>query len=286
MYLPTAESGRFQGSVQPEDTRLGGLSVQERQLVDAVVSRELSTITADDVERLLEIGRPAANDVLRRLAHKGWLHRVQRGLYAPVPLGARTRRAPIEDPWLIAMALYSPGYISGWSAAEHWGLTEQIFNAVSVVTAVPQRARNQQHGGIAFYVRSVDASAIFGTKKIWIRSSRATVADPSRLVVDILQTPELGGGIRHALDVVRNYWRSEHADPRRVLEYAEQLGRGAVFKRLGYTAEIFASPTARWTARCRPGMSAGVSRLDPSGSNRGQIVSRWRLRLNAPVGDA
>jgi predicted transcriptional regulator of viral defense system len=84
---------------------------------------------------------------------------------------------------------------------------------------------------------------------------------------------------------VRNYWRSEHADPRRVLDYAEQLGKGAVFKRLGYTAEHFAEPKAPWIARCREGMSAGVTRLDPTGPNRGRIVSRWRLRLNAPMGD-
>ncbi|MBC8068900.1 MAG: type IV toxin-antitoxin system AbiEi family antitoxin domain-containing protein [Deltaproteobacteria bacterium] len=242
-------------------------------------------MVAADVERVLTVPRATANQILQRLAAKGWLLRIRRGLYAPVPLGAATTRAGIEDPWLVAMAMYSPGYISGWSAAEHWDLTEQIFNAVSVVTAVPQRSTSQEHGGVSFHVRTVSPAAIFGVKQIWLGSSKVRVADPTRVVIDVLQAPDLGGGMRHTLDIVRNYWRSAHADPVRALEYAEQLGVGAVFKRLGYTAERFARTSDDWRERCRNGMSAGVSRLDPTGPNRGRIVTSWRLRVNAPVDD-
>jgi predicted transcriptional regulator of viral defense system len=271
--------------LQPEDTKRG-LSARERRIVDGLIAGEHPTVTAEHVERVLDVPRLAANQILARLARKGWLLRIRRGLYSPVPLGAATTRAGIEDPWLLAMALYSPGYVSGWSAAEHWDLTEQIFNAVCVVTAVPQRAVSQRHAGVAFYVRSVAPDAIFGVKQIWLGSSKAHVADPTRLVVDVLQAPDLGGGIRHTLDIVRAYWRSTHADPTRALDYAERLGVGTVFKRLGYTADRYAKPTAEWVARCRRGMSAGVSRLDPRGPSRGRILTRWRRRVNTPEGDA
>ncbi len=208
---------------------------------------------------------------------------MQRGLYSLVPLGAPTLTAGIEDPWLIAMALYSPGYISGWSAAEHWDLTEQIFNTISVVTAVPQRAAAQTHGGIRFHVRSIAPDKIFGTKKIWHGSSQVVVADPSRLVIDVLSSPQLGGGSRHTLDIVRNYWRGEHKDAVRVLKYAERFGIGAVFKRLGFSAEAFGDVTDDWVQQCQAGMSAGTSRLDPEGPERGRITTRWRLRVNVPL---
>ena len=99
----------------------------------------------------------------------------------------------------------------------------------------------------------------------------------------MLAAPELGGGGRHTLDIVRAYWRSEHADPERLLEYAERYGKGVVFKRLGFTAEVFGSPSQEWLDRCRAGMSEGVSLLDPDGPKRGRIVTRWRVRVNQPI---
>jgi len=63
-------------------------------------------------------------------------------------------------------------------------------------------------------------------------------AAASRLLIDILDAPELGGGGRHTLDVVRAYWRSPHADADSLMQYAVRYGRGTVFKRLGYLAEL------------------------------------------------
>lgn len=71
----------------------------------------------------------------RRSAFHGWPRRVRRGLYLVLPLEAQSDRAiTVEDPWILADELFSPCYIGGWSAAQHWGLTEQIFRSVFVVT--------------------------------------------------------------------------------------------------------------------------------------------------------
>ena len=65
---------------------------------------------------------------LARLERAGWLARVRRGLYVVRPLeSARTAIPTVEDPWVLARELFSRCYIAGWTAAEHWGLTEQIF---------------------------------------------------------------------------------------------------------------------------------------------------------------
>lgn len=244
--------------------------------------RELTTITADEVVALLDVSRATASQLLQRMTRKGWLIRVQRGLYAPVPLGTPAGAA-VEDPWKLAMALYSPGYISGWSAAEHWDLTEQIFNRTSMVTTVPQRARLQSHGGVDFFVTTATPGRLFGAKKVWRGSSQVVVADPSRLLIDVLDSTALGGGPRHTLDIVRNYWRSPHAAPDLLLEYAERFGVGAVFKRLGFTAGLFGDVETPWLTRCKAGMSAGISRLDPTGPHRGRIATQWRLRINVPL---
>ncbi len=85
------------------------------------------------------------------------------------------------------------------------------------------------------------------------------------------------------MDIVRAYWRSQHADPSRLIDYAQRLRNGALFKRLGFTTELFARPTDEWIASCQLGMTKGVALLDPSGPRRGKIISRWRIRQNVPL---
>ncbi len=281
-YLPTVVSFVSRRLGHQKDSETRGLSARERQVADAIAREELATITADDVADLADVPREHAGQLLQRMERKGWLVRVQRGRYAPVSLGTPADAA-VEDPWKLAMALYSPGYIGGWSAAEHWDLTEQIFNRVCVVTTRPQRARTQHHGGVDFFVAAARADRLFGTKKLWRGASQVVLADPSRLIVDVLHSPVLGGGARHTLDVVANYWRAPHADANLLLDYAEQFGVGAVFKRIGFTAESFGDVSEAWRERCHAGMSAGISRLDPTGPDRGQIITRWRLRVNIPI---
>jgi predicted transcriptional regulator of viral defense system len=261
-----------------------GLSTQERAFLDHFVASEKAAITAADVQAVQPLSAPHANKVLSRLATKGWLLRVGRGVYSVVRLGIPSPEASIEDPLALAMSLFSPCYISGWTAAEHWDLTEQIFNSIVVVTTKPQRVRERTVAGIRFVCRVVDAEKMFGAARVWSGSRRVEIADPHRLVIDILAAPELGGGGRHTVDIVRAYFNSKHCDLDKVLGYAERYGRGAVFKRLGFCAELFAKVSPEWLERCRERVSAGLSLLDPGGPKRGKIVSRWGLRINMPVG--
>ncbi len=269
-----------------QQPQMAGLSTQEREIIDIFVASEKTTVGADDIVAALPMTRPAANQILSRLRRKGWLQRIKRGVYVPVPLGATSPEPVIEDAWPLAMSLFSPCYISGWTAAEYWDLTEQIFNTVAVVTASPQRRQEQTHGGVAFYTRLVKPALMFGTKRVWRGSQTIEVADPHRLMIDILDVPQLGGGGRHAFDVVRAYWKSKHANPGKLLEYAERYGRGTVFKRLGFIAERFGNVSDSWIEACQQGVTTGISKLDPSGSSRGIITTRWNLRINIPVEEA
>jgi predicted transcriptional regulator of viral defense system len=85
------------------------------------------------------------------------------------------------------------------------------------------------------------------------------------------------------LDIVRAYWGNPSADSRTLLKIAERLHRGTVFKRLGFTSELFGRVDKRWLEACRTHLSAGVSLLDPAGPVRGRILTRWKLRINVPV---
>ena len=52
----------------------------------------------------------------------------------PVPVEALSTDRAVEDAWvLVPTSFWLPQPIGGWSAAEHWDLTEQIFRDVCVL---------------------------------------------------------------------------------------------------------------------------------------------------------
>ena len=99
---------------------------------------------------------------LAYLAEREWLARLYRGLYAPVPLNA-TPGEWREDPWIIAAKLLGPDYyIGGWTACEHWGLTEQIFLETVVVTTRTMRSKRIRVQGFPFL-----SQARPGEENVW-----------------------------------------------------------------------------------------------------------------------
>src|SRR5688572_29704415 len=142
----------------------GRFSSQARARLAAVLRAAKDLVTIEDAMAALTVDRPSAAKALSRWQHQGWLKRVGRGLYAPVPLDALTADQVLKDPWILVPALFSPGYIGGWTAAGHWDLTEQLFRSVFVFTARPLRRREQTVQGVAFTLRHIPEKALFGLK--------------------------------------------------------------------------------------------------------------------------
>lgn len=249
----------------------------------ALAALERPALTVDDVISAVPMARGAANLMLSRLARKGWLQRLRRGRYAVVPLSARSSQGTNEDPLAVAMRLFRPCYISGWTAAEHWALTEQVHNAVVVYSARPQRRSIQPIAGVTYRIRRINPDAVFGTTRLWAGPVAIEMANVHRTVLDILDAPEMGGGGRQMVDIVRAYWGQPGADREALLSLAVRLGRGTVFKRLGFLTEMSGKADQSWLKACQAHLSAGVSLLDPGGPHRGPIVTRWRLRINVPI---
>src|ERR1035437_3875957 len=108
------------------DSPLSGLSRTTRQRLTQLLGATKGSVTVAQAAKAWGVQGPEASKALARFAVGGWLARVRRGLYVPVALDASTADAVVEDAWLIAMQLFAPCYIGGWSAAEHWGFTEQV----------------------------------------------------------------------------------------------------------------------------------------------------------------
>jgi len=249
--------------------------ITSRIRLSAVLRTGGDFITVDDVVAALNVSRPVAAKILVRWREQHWLRRLRRGLYAPVPLTLSHNEQVLEDPWTLVPELFDPGYVGGASAAHHWDLTEQLFKTVFVYTARPVRRREQIIQDIPFRVSHIEKDLIFGTKALWRGRAKIQISDVNRTLIDLLDDPSSGGGIRHVEGCLRTYLDSKDADLYRLIEYGDKLGNGAVFKRLGFLAERLAAPKNLVSA-CAERLTHGNARLDPS-LNSPRLVRRWRL---------
>jgi predicted transcriptional regulator of viral defense system len=205
---------------------------------------------------------------------------VRRGLYLVLPLEAGREGGAVEDPWVLARELYSPCYVGGWSAAEHWGLTEQLFRSTFVVTAAAIRHTNESFVGTEFHLVRAKKSRVAGVHPIWRGRERVSVSDRERTIADALASPTWVGGIRHLVQILHSYRSGKEWNPKRLLERVGEVESGAAFKRLGYLAEavLSAEPVLVDAALAR--RTAGVVKLDPAVEGHGRLTKRWGLWLN------
>jgi predicted transcriptional regulator of viral defense system len=221
---------------------------------------------------------------LRRLVAAGWVARVRRGLFLLLPLEAsNSASTTVEDPWLLAMAVLAPCYIGGWSAAEHWRLTEQIFRSTFVATASGARARSRTLLGAEFHVVRVPQDRLTGTVQIWRGAARVAISDRERTIADALTDPGWVGGVRHLVEILIAYRRSPEWNPTKLLKRMAELGRGAAYKRLGFLAEKVLDAGETVVAACMGEKSSGTIKLDPGVAGEGPLVKRWGIQVNVRV---
>jgi predicted transcriptional regulator of viral defense system len=74
----------------------------------------------------------------------------------------------------------------------------------------------------------------------------------------------------------KNYLASENKNISLLIEYADRLGNGAVFKRLGFLLEKFTEDEQIFIKQCRERLTKGNAKLDPL-LKADNLVTRWRL---------
>lgn len=258
-----------------------GISREGREEIARVVGRGRRFVRSADVVDTLGMDRKEAVAKLGAWSRNGWLRRVMRDLYIPVPVDADDPATWSEDPLVVADEVWSPCYFSGWTAASHWGLTEQVFRTVVVRTTSRVRRSSVTLLDHDYLLRHVAPDDLgWGLQSAWIAERRLKVASPARAVVEILDEPRLGGGVRHGAEILSAYLR-EH-DSSLLIEAGDRLGNRTVFKRLGYLLSVVDAKPEVIDA-CLGRISRGFSLLDPSAPPRGPYARRWNLRLNVSV---
>jgi predicted transcriptional regulator of viral defense system len=101
-----------------------GIDQGNRDLLERLHRGLKGPFTPAEAAKILKLDLRRTWRFLSYLSSRGWLSRVRSGLYSTVPLSGRIRPSEWrEDPWVVARSVFSPCYVGGFSACEHWSLT-------------------------------------------------------------------------------------------------------------------------------------------------------------------
>ena len=239
-----------------------------------VLAASGDVVQISDVAKALAVSRTDAAKRLARWREQGWLSRVGAGAYVPASIDTLGSERVLDDAWVLVPALFAPAYIAGRTAAEHWDLPSKS-SRISSSSPVKPSVRGARHGkAFDFTLKHLSRKKFSVPSQSGAHHTKVPVSDVHRTIIDMLDDPALGGGIQHVADCLGLFRRADR-DDQKLIEYAEQLGNGAVFKRLGFLAEKRADG-ATLAELCRARLTAGNAKLDPALECK-RLVSKWRL---------
>jgi predicted transcriptional regulator of viral defense system len=248
-------------------------------------SARAGLVTVSEAAKLLHMSNHQAATRLARLHDAGWLMRVKRGTYFIRPLEAGPHdKGSAPDPWPIASVMFDPCYIGGWTAAHHWGLTDQLFRSTFVVTSAHIRKRSPTILELEFRLARIrDRSRVTATPTIWRGTQRVRLSSIERTVADALATPSWVGGFRHLVDILASALSTGTFDVDRLANELRANSSGAAFKRLGYLVDTLWPQRSDLLTMVGPHITSGIVRLDPNLPKRGRLSKRWLLWINTTV---
>lgn len=261
-----------------DNLQYSGLGRLEREALALLLHDTTAIITVVEAANLWSLTRTQAAKRLALYNRKGWLKRIAQGVYIPVPLQSLTSDVVPEEPFVVATQLFSPCYIGGMNAANHWDLTEQLFKSVTVMTEKRIMNRAQNIAGTEYIIHVLKPRYFFGLETVWLGGVKVKISDPTRTLVDMLMFPAFCGGLSFINDVLVSYFKSDFKKVDLLISYLDQAKNGAALKRLGFFLELNFPDEKELIHYCSNHLSAGYAKLHP-GQRCTKLIRRWRLWL-------
>jgi predicted transcriptional regulator of viral defense system len=202
-----------------------------------------------------------------------------------VPLEAGVERQWTEDAFVVACFLAQPAAIAYWSAMRHWNWTAQTPQTIYVQTTRRQGEYSRIIQGVTYRFVPVIPAKFFGLRREWIGAKTFSVTEREKTLLDILDRPDLSGGMPEVLGAIRT--AVSDVNWVQVDKYLKRFPNRTVLKRLGALIERLdltipqrEARLARWRRR----ISGGISLLDPDARRTGgRIHTAWGIRMNMAV---
>jgi predicted transcriptional regulator of viral defense system len=243
-------------------------------IVQTLQRHDLLAFNSRTLADLLGLNKVQASHLLKRMQKENLVTRVEAGKY--LLLGLSPEQV-LSNPFYIGCHLFSPVYVSFWSALHFHGFTEQVPRTVFLATTRNKQVLTFQQ--INFKFVRLPPAAFFGYRRELHAGLPVLMADEAKAIIDSLILPQYAGGLAEVVKALRYACRQENEslDIPTLIEYANYLSSPSLNARLGFLLDTLGKSTR--------GLEIwhGPVSLDAHKPRRGVYNSRWRLIVNVPL---
>jgi predicted transcriptional regulator of viral defense system len=114
---------------------------------------------------------------------------------------------------------------------------------LGVPTTRPIRSKEQTVPGTSFVLKHAREAATFGTRPVWRGQAKVAVSSPAKTIIDMLEDPALGGGIRHVSDCLDEFLKEVTAPAKELIAIADRLVNARCSNGWDFSLSSEAAPT-------------------------------------------
>ncbi len=155
------------------------MTVPATELLRRIQECRLRVFTTSDVLTLTGLARPAATQALRRLAVRGLIARIKRGVWVNLlvhDLNPWEAVSHLRAPW--------PSYISLYSALAEYGVFEEIPHIIYAFSSASPKPYQTRMG--SFHIHHLPSRHIWGYEIKRVGESLYPIAEPEKAYLDLL----------------------------------------------------------------------------------------------------
>jgi len=244
----------------------GNLNVEQQEFIQLIDEYEVSIFSITTIENTLQRIFNNLNEILENLVQKKFLTRLERGKYC---------RSTFKNEMVIGCFLTSDGTVAYWSALNLHGLTEQFSNTIFIQTTRQKEQKNI--AGTTFQFVKLKPTKIAGIAKQGYGSNAFSMTDIEKTIVDCFDLPQYSGGYA---ELIRAFAIAT-LDAQKMIEYCKVVSNIAVTKRLACLTEIVGKEKfSSFLKYAKTVVNEAYTLLDPFGSEEGEFIKEWKIRLN------
>lgn len=257
---------------------------QAAELADWLLAHGRTAVTTAEAAEILGVPPEQVRVRLNAAVHARRLFSPSRSLWVAIPPKYRMWDAPPAVEFLDqVMTHLDREYYVGWlSAAELHGAAHQRPQALQVAVNRPVQDRSFGRAHLRFTQQSRVCQ--LPRQRHNVESGHVWVSTPDLTAVDLVDRPELGGGISNVATVLFELAETATLDPANIARLAGTFSATAV-RRLGYLLRVVDAPVDTTTLE-RAVKAAPLPRpalLDPRLPRQGVTDQTWEIVVNTDV---
>ena len=243
------------------------LTNDQRTLLQALDDHEVLYFSLSDLEQQIDAALPNKNELVENLHQKGFLKRIERGVYV---------RPQFTDIHVLASSISHGGVVAYWSALHLHGLTERFPNKEFIKTT--QRKRPTKLFGTPVQFVTVKPYKLqAGNIRQGYGDRAYPITDVEMTLVDCFDQPRYAGDWPDLLKA----FNQAKLDAEKLIKYTQTYENIALIKRMGFLAELLQKEGLQdFNTFAQKQVNQKYTLFEPGGPNEGKLNNRWKLRMN------